>query len=461
LVTIVGYMGLLDLGIRGAVTRFIAYHHGARDHAEAERFASAGLAVFSMTAVIAAVGGVIIAVVISRFSVPPYLLHPAQTAVVLCALGVSAALVTGVFGGIITARERFDITSGTDIGVEALRILALVLALRAGHGIVALAWIQLVAGVLRLVITALVSRRVYPELRLSFSAWKPSHFREIAHFGVSTTGLGIAGHLILQIDAVVIGWFRPVSMITFYAIAGNLASYARRTISGISTTVTPRISALEGTGLIEEAQRFAVMGARVATLALLPIVITFLLRGDTFIGLWMGAEYAELSGRVLWILSISLCFDAGRQVIATSLMGLNRHRVLVIPFLSEAVLNLTLSIILVQPFGIVGVAWGTTMPRIFFTLAVLPMVFSRVLEIPLTRLWMEAWIWPFLSMVPFALGTALLDVRASPTSLLEFFTQVGLVMPLAVLGALAVGLTKDQRKKVLNTLPTVRRKAGS
>ena len=38
------------------------------------------------------------------------------------------------------------------------------------------------------------------------------------------------------------------------------------------------------------------MAARLATLVALPIIITLMLRGESFIGLWMGTKYAVLSG---------------------------------------------------------------------------------------------------------------------------------------------------------------------
>ena len=44
--SLVGYLGLLDIGVRGAVTKFVAAHHAARAHDEASRIASAALAFF-------------------------------------------------------------------------------------------------------------------------------------------------------------------------------------------------------------------------------------------------------------------------------------------------------------------------------------------------------------------------------------------------------------------------------
>src|SRR4029450_11781932 len=48
--SLVGYLGLLDLGVRGAVTRYVARHHGAGDDTAASRIVSTALFLFAITA---------------------------------------------------------------------------------------------------------------------------------------------------------------------------------------------------------------------------------------------------------------------------------------------------------------------------------------------------------------------------------------------------------------------------
>src|SRR5688572_5386145 len=56
--SMVAYLGLLDLGVRGAVMRYVARLHAASDHDGASRFASAGLFLFSLSSMIAIVAGI-------------------------------------------------------------------------------------------------------------------------------------------------------------------------------------------------------------------------------------------------------------------------------------------------------------------------------------------------------------------------------------------------------------------
>jgi O-antigen/teichoic acid export membrane protein len=269
----------------------------------------------------------------------------------------------------------------------------------------------------------------------------------IFSFSFSVLLLQASSMLILFADAVVIGAFLPLGMVTFFAIAANLTEYARAPISGISHTLTPSASALEAEEG-GELQRVLLAAARISTLIVLPIILTFMLRGHSFIGLWMGAEYAIPSGDVLWILSLALWFAVGYQVVVATMMGISKHKGLVPAFIIEAVCNIGLSVFWLQSYGIVGVAWGTTAPRLVASMFFAPWYVNRVLGIPISRFWLTVWIRPAVAMVPFGLGSWFVEQRWPADNLILYFAQVFAVLPLAALGAWVVSLTPAEKSRI-------------
>src|SRR5262249_30486979 len=155
---------------------------------------------------------------------------------------------------------------------------------------------------------------------------------------------------------------------TFFAIGGNLTIYARDLVGGVSRTMTPLASRLEVEGSPERLQETVLKAARCCSIIMLPIFVTFIIRGKSFIGLWLGPLYSELSGHVLWILSIPWLFGAGTSVVASAILGIGRHKPVVPSALAEGLSNLALSIILVKSMGIIGVAWGTAIPNLAISL---------------------------------------------------------------------------------------------
>jgi O-antigen/teichoic acid export membrane protein len=446
--SLVGYMGLLDMGVRGAVTRYIAKFHAENEHQQSSRLATSAFIIFCVTGLLTVLLAVFLAAfVVPAFRIPADLLSDARIVVILGGMTIGTSLINGVFEGIIIGRQRFDYESGLTIVAEGLRALLVVVALRAGQGLVALALIQLAIGILRMGAARQIGRSLYPEVQIRFRNWDSKSIRTIFSFSVYVIFLQASGTIIMYTDSLVISAFLPISLLTFFAIAVNLTIYAREIVRGITFTLVPRSSALEAQGMIQELRQIVLQSARLATLTILPIAITFMLRGGSFIGLWMGPSYAQLSGHVLWILAIGLAAHGGFGSVAATMYGLNRHKGLIPIFLTEAVVNLALSIWLVQTLGIVGVAWGTVLPRLGVALVALPWYLRRVLSIALPTFWINAWIRPMISMIPFAVATYIIQRMWPATGLVIFFSQVASVLPVAAIGAWFFCLTHSERQR--------------
>ena len=453
LASLVGYMGLLDLGVRGAVSRYIARHHARVEDEEAGRVASAGLAIFSAAGLVALAASVVIALVLEHlFKIPPGTLLVARIVVVLGGLNVAVSLVSGVFGGAVTAMQRFDLDAVVGIGIGALRAVALLAALSAGGGLLALALVQLGCTLLQTLVYFVLTARLYPELRYRLRGLDGAELRKIFSFSVYSSLLHFSAALIYSADALVIGAFLPVASVTYFAIASTLTDYTRSIIGAISRTMTPRASALDGLGARQELEQVLLKAGAVSSLVTLPITITFILRGGAFIGLWMGPGYAATSGRILVILAVALSLAAGRQVVASTVIGVNRHREMVPFYIAEALINVGLSVYWIRSLGLVGVALGTTVPNLVTTLLVTPWMVRRVMGTPLRTIWREMWLRPIAAMVPFAAATWAVEHRWPAHGLASFFAGVVLTLPVAAAGAWLVALTADERRALRSAL---------
>jgi len=445
LAAVVGYVGLLDFGVRGAVTRYIAHHHAGDDAESCSSIISGGLALYGLLGSLA----ILVAAVIAYFS--PFLFNIPETyfddtRIVLLVGGVTMAvtMLGAVFGGVIAGLQRFDVISGIEICVTAIRTTAVVIALWEGYGLVSLAMINLAASLLNGLLSWAIARRLYPELRIRFRMRLWIHMRTILSFSVLLTAIHIFGTLIYYVDVLVISIFLPVTLVTFYAIAGNLCDYARQVAASLSTLMTPRVSALaagSGTGVGQE----IVSVARVATLITAAIAAILLFRGESFINLWMGPEYGPLSGEVLRILAVITLLSGARSVAVASIIGANKHRALVPALAAEAACNLALSIVLVQSFGLAGVAIGTLIPSVVISLGYLPHCLARSINVRPLLFYRDGWLLPILACVPFAFINALLEAHLPAHSMAVFFLQVFLTLPLVAAGATAICLTPPER----------------
>jgi O-antigen/teichoic acid export membrane protein len=182
--SVVGYLGLLDLGVRSAVTKYVATLHAVGRHDKANHIASAALALFSgagIAAIAMAFGFAEFG--LGFFDVSPDLLGAARLVLRLGGVTVAMALVGGVFGGIVVARQRFDLLNLMTLTHEFVRFGAIFLALWSGGGLVELAVIQFATGASQMLITFFMSRRIYPEMRPWKFDFKMEHVRMVLTFG--------------------------------------------------------------------------------------------------------------------------------------------------------------------------------------------------------------------------------------------------------------------------------------
>jgi O-antigen/teichoic acid export membrane protein len=186
-----------------------------------------------------------------------------------------------------------------------------------------------------------------------------------------------------------------------------------------------------------------------ATLVILPIAITFLLRGESFIDLWMGPQYGTASGEVLQVLALVVWSGSARAVAGAAVIGVNMHRRLVPLALFEALCNVALSVALVRPLGVVGVAVGTLIPALIVSFLLMPHRLQQIIGVPARTYVVTAILLPTVSGLPFAAATFLLERYFPPESVPMFFVQVAAVLPLAFIGAYFVCFSAEERRGLL------------
>ncbi len=449
--SLVGYLGLLDFGVRGAVTRYIAQHHAKNNPLESGRVVSAGILLFGSFGLLGIFcAGVLAVLAPFVFNLPEDLVREARIIIMIGGLNIAVTLIGGVFGGIIAGLQRFDVGSGIEIFTTAVRAGLVILALKSGYGLITLALIQLLSSMWVGAAACLATRRLYPQLQVTFQGTLRPYMRRLLSFGMFSSLIHISGLLIYYSATLVIAAFLPIELVTFFAIAASLCEYARNIVSGISTVIMPQVSALNALGG-EELERAVIGAGRIATLITGPIVATFWWRGESFINLWMGAEYGATSGEILRVLAAVVLLGGARSIAVSTIMGVNQHRFLAPIILLEGIINLILSMILVGFLGLVGVAIGTLIPSMVITLGYIPRLLKKSTGVRVETFYRDAWGIPLLACLPFAIGTFLVEANLPANNLPIFFMQVIMLLPLIPVTFLAF-LTRVEKENIFASI---------
>lgn len=438
-VSLSSYMNLLDVGLRGAVMRYVSVGHTRGEHQESSETVSGAMWLRVWMSVLVLIISVGFAAVFGRmFHVPAGMETPARLVILVTAAAIAVNLSFGVFAGVLAALHRFDWLSGATMLQTTFRAVGMVLLLKYGYGIIALALWELATALVTRALQIIATFRIYPQLRLLLRTPSRATLKKLWSYSLYTFIINVAVQIAYYTDNVVVGAFLSTSAVTFYAIGGSLLAYARRVVSSMTQTFTPLASSYEAEGRMDSLRRLLIQGTRAALVISLPIELALFFRGHTFIRLWMGEQYAHPSGTVLQILLISLIFTSANTTSYGIVSGIAKHKRVAYWGIVEAALNLLLSIVLVRQIGIYGVAWGTTIPSLLVEMVLWPPYICGLVEMPLRHYLWQTWIRTGLATVPFALGCYLADRHWAVNSMPQFFLQIGALLVLFVLGLFLV-----------------------
>jgi O-antigen/teichoic acid export membrane protein len=427
------YMSLMDLGLRGAVVRFVSRAHAQKNHERASVMVSGALWLRQWISIAVVLLSVAFSFVLTRFfQIPAEAQSSARWAVILSGSGIAISLYLGVFGGVLTALHRFDLSSGVTLTQTALRAIGAVYVLWHGYGFLGLAISDFCVIALAYMAQTILSFRTYPELRIRLQIPGREVLRDFAGYSAWVFLLHIFAQVIYYTDNLVVGAVVGVAAVTFYAIGGSLIEYLRTIVASLTTTFLPLASRYQAEGNYTQLRKLLEMGTRVAIAVALPVQVALFFRGQTFINLWMGPQYGPASSRVLQILLIAQLFTVANSTSMNVILGMAEHKRIAIWAGGEAVANLALSILLARRMGMTGVAIGTVIPSVVAQVFLWPRYICKLVGASLAGYLWRSWVMPFLAAVPFGISCFLANRYWPVHQLATLFLQLAAILPVYV-----------------------------
>jgi len=404
--SLVGYFGLCDLGIRQAVVRLISELLAKGDEdALNETFNTCLIFNTAMgILVVGASGG--LALLLPRIEGFAAGQHPNSSLLIfLVGISIGISFPRRVFAGVLSAAERFDIKNLIVVSLSLVRNLGMVGVLLSGGGLLGMAWVLVGTTVVGNLVAAAAVFFVVPRLRLAPTAFRRKRLKKIAGHSIHNFLIRSGDQVRLSTESIVIGLYLPAEAITIFNIGNRPLQYLSKAARGISHVLIPAFSRTDATNQCHQLERLLLLGTRAtALLTGLGSIILFVC-GDRLLSLWLGAGF-DKSALILLVLIPSHFLASSLIPIESILLGTSRHKFLSLATIAEAIVNLVLSIWLIQSLGLIGVALGTAIPMFVIRFLVLPVYTCRALNLSLTGFFKRS----LLPALPPLLGSGLLSV---------------------------------------------------
>ncbi|MCX4165297.1 MULTISPECIES: flippase [Paraburkholderia] len=301
--TLIGYFGILDLGMSMAAQNHISKARASADTTESARVFWSATWLNLATGVL---GGLTIyfgAFIYTAYftKVSPELQHEVYMALPWLAVAIPIANVSWVFAGAINGAERFGVyNTNQTLGTFLFQLLPL-----------AAAW--LIAPKLQFVLAAAVFARLVAALLMGYSALQVLDIKRILapQFGVAKGLFSFGGWMLIasvtnmiaeSLDRVMLGTSLGARFVTYYTVPQNLVTRLNIVPTALARTLFPRLSAVGR----DHADTITRQSLEFLNGVFTPIALVAIIVLEPFLHLWVGSEIANAAGPVGRILIIGV-----------------------------------------------------------------------------------------------------------------------------------------------------------
>jgi O-antigen/teichoic acid export membrane protein len=374
-----GYLGLFDFGIGFAVVRFVArYQKTGEPDKRNEIVATAFYTAIILASLVLAATIYIMYNAADIFNIPIELISQSQMVIFLIGISITLGFPLSIFSEALAGGLwRFDLFNKVSLLMGLIRTGLTILFLELGWGLAGLGLAALIGSLLGYIWRTKMLFSLLPDLSIRPGLVKRRVIKKIGGYSFFSFMLVLSGRIAYYSDSFIVGIYRGVEDVAIFGIAVKLTEYLRQLIFTITKQFTPVASRYDPSVDQASLRRIFYDGSRLNLLFSLPISLILFFWGGRMIALWVGDSFAE-SEIILQVLLLGHILSFVQGIGGEVLLGVGRHKLFSILSMLAAAVNILLSIFLIKPLGLVGVAWGTTIPLALLSILYLPFATLRL-----------------------------------------------------------------------------------
>lgn len=382
-ISLTGYLGLVDVGVKVSTGRFINYYIGRKESHEVSKVVNTSILFYSLCSLVIILLSVLLAFNIQfLFSkISETYVHEVRYIIILMGFNIWIGFLTSVFEQLLNSNNRFDLSNICRISSLIFRAVLIIIAFHLGYKIIALAYIHVMTNLLALFLLIFFANKKGTFYHFKLSESNIETFKTVFHFGIWAFLGNLAVQLVYYSDSIVIGLLIGAEAIALYNVGYILLDNFRKLLRVIPRSFSPDIMKYSGANDYENLFHINRKSMSIITFLVVPVVFGIFFFGDEFIQLWIGDGYRK-SYYVLIILTVSQIGSLLNAPLALTLVGLGYVKVHSFLSALEGLVNLFLSVVFVVFFhlDIIGVALGSMISLIIFNNFGVPFLLSRYVQ---------------------------------------------------------------------------------
>lgn len=385
------YYGLLDFGIRAALNYFIGGALARCQTEQLKRYASSaffGLLVIATLGLLLSLGALMLlrdVIDIKHLDRTEVL---ASAVIFLTLFCVSLPL--EVYPSILIGQQKLYLVNAMEVGARLVAMILMFILLGRYPSLLTICVSHFTVRSIYYLLGAFFVRRMVPgaEISLRLSSW--GCLRELVGYGSQSAIINLSWLLITRKDAVLITVFLGARWVPFYHFARLIVENITHACHSITLALRPTLIYYWAKGERDRVYAIYYGGARYTIFVAGMLAAFFFAYGSDFLRLWIGPRFVTGPAyfRTDLVLLILLGANLPRWMHSISwqlLFATNKQRALSWLIVAESLVNTGLALLLVRPFGILGIALATFLPMLVSQGCLLPWMMQRLVGISWRR----------------------------------------------------------------------------
>lgn len=407
--SLVGYYGILDIGVRSAILRYVSKHKELNQQDKVNEVIASAFYYYLGACLLIILATPLSVVPVSRFfSIHSNVLGDFKSLFLLAGLVQGLMLPLIVFASSLEAAGRFDQVYLTTVTCLALRVVAIIYVLHAGGGLFAVGATTILSQLLSYCIQVPLALRANPGFTLHPKWIRLSVFRNMLRYGSISVGVGMAERMRSYIYPILIARFLSPAAVTIFALPMKILSFPGEGIGTMTEIMNPLSSQLEARNDFRKLRELIQMSVQSAFLLLAPFAAFLFIFGKELLTLWVGPQYT-VAYPLLVFLTLGVGVAATQCCVQSMLFGIERHKQLFWYRLGEGLSITVLGAVALQIGGLQGQIAGlqglaiVMMVTLLLTsLFLVPRHLCKILDLPLRRYLIQGCVKPCLLSLPAA-----------------------------------------------------------
>ncbi|ELC8443038.1 oligosaccharide flippase family protein [Clostridium perfringens] len=455
--SVVGYLGILDMGFGNAVVRYTTKLKVEGDKEGEYSLIGMFIMLYTIISLIVILcGGILIFNIDTLFGkglnssellIMKYLM-------VLMVFNLAISLPFSVFSAIIIVHEKFVFPKILEMVRSILNPLIMIPLLLMGYKSITMTVVSTIINIMCIIVNVYYCF-VILKIKIKFKNIELCVLNEIFGYSFFIFLNIIVDKIYWSTDQLILGGMMGATSVAIYSVGSTLNTYYMTFSTAISSMFLPKVTKMvtKKSSNRELSDLFIRIG-RLQYIIMSFILIGFLLLGKEFINIWAGSGYSEsyyITIVVMLPLTIPLIQNIGLSILQAKNMHRDRSKI----YILIAIMNVIITIPFIKIYGEIGAAIASSIALIIGNVIIINIYYERKVGIDIKRFWIEIFKMTIPVLISFILGkfvVLLVNING-----IRGFLIKGLIITLIFISMMwFLGMNKYEKDLILNPLKKIK-----